>query len=267
MLGLVHNFDEKRLPKVRESILSLKTCLDLNHFVTVMESTKQKSKSLGLLRLVLKYLMYFNIEQRVLTSDKNAWQRLKSTIKLTKKEVRRYFNLSKRERLKLRQKHYIHYQITKKHVNLWKQAKKHQCDALLVFEDDVVFNADSNQKLELFIELLSGDKKRIFVDLAGGFSELKHMQEEYYQDGIIRVIPPTSNTACAYFYNVNAVNDLIKIVTRKPYLKLLSIDWLMNELFIRHLKSEIISLHTRPTVLTHGSMNKAYQSWMSKDEG
>lgn len=76
---------------------------------------------------------------------------------------------------------------------------------------------------------------------------------------------PVTNTTCAYLISRELITKFNAILTTKPWLRLIAIDWMINSLFISMGKdvSRVVCMHADPTVVNHGSKTGEYSSWQA----
>lgn len=74
---------------------------------------------------------------------------------------------------------------------------------------------------------------------------------------------PVTNTACAYLMSRPLVIIFLDILTKRPLLRLIGVDWLMNKLFISMAKNEMecACMHANPTIFKHGTTTGNYVAW------
>lgn len=160
--------------------------------------------------------------------------------------------------------------VTDKHIRLWQQFLDTDKLYLLVFEDDAVFKDNSVQGvLSLQARLVSQAPSRpVYIDLAGGcalpdlaIDTLLAEQDEHFR----RYRKPVTNTACVYMLNRATVELFVTHLVRRPWLRLLSIDWLMNKLFmLSDLRDDqALCLHADPSIFQHGSTTGHYVTWQA----
>ena len=107
--------------------------------------------------------------------------------------------------------------------------------------------------------------KDCYVDLAGGcrLNELKiqNLETSYY-DSFRFFRKPVTNTACVYLMSRPLAAHFHAILARRPWLRLIGADWLMNSLFIRLADDgiECVCMHADPTVFEHGTATGEYVS-------
>lgn len=160
--------------------------------------------------------------------------------------------------------------VAEKHVRAWGKFLDTDADFLICFEDDAVFKDDSVQKINDLLDTLSRKNcdTPIYVDLAGGceLDKLKIDNLETGQDASFRFYSkPVTNTACAYLMSRSLVSTFHATLTRRPWLRLIGIDWMMNSLFIRLANDglECICMHADPTAFKHGTTTGEYVSWQA----
>jgi hypothetical protein len=164
--------------------------------------------------------------------------------------------------------------VTDKHIRAWCAFLETDCDFLICFEDDAVFKDDSSQRVTDLLDTLSRrhPDQLVYVDLAGGcrFDELKIDRLELTRDHLFRFYSkPVTNTACAYLMSRPLVMSFQELVTRRPWLRLIGIDWMMNKLFMIMAKNgmECACMHANPTIFKHGTTTGDYVSWQAKLPG
>ena len=157
--------------------------------------------------------------------------------------------------------------LTEKHIRAWGRFLDSGADFLICFEDDAVFKDDSVQRIRDLLGLLTQRKldSRSYVDLAGGckLDELRIDNLESSQDTSFRFYSkPVTNTACAYFISRPLVSTFHATLTRRPWLRLLGADWMMNSLFVAMANDgmECVCMHAAPTIFKHGSITGEYVS-------
>jgi hypothetical protein len=161
--------------------------------------------------------------------------------------------------------------VTEKHIRAWGRFLDSGADFLICFEDDAVFREDSVPRIESLLRLVGQGNldARIYVDLAGG-CKLEQLRidnlESSHDAGFKFYSKPVTNTACAYFMSRELVIAFHSVLTRKPWLRLIGIDWMMNSLFIKieHDGIECVCMHATPTIIKHGTTTGEYVSWQAK---
>jgi GR25 family glycosyltransferase involved in LPS biosynthesis len=158
--------------------------------------------------------------------------------------------------------------VTDKHIRAWAAFLDIDSDYLVVFEDDAVFTIDSKQLLSDLLEQLSQGQsgRNIYVDLAGGcpLDSLKIDLLQSDQDRSFRHYQkPVTNTACGYLMSNSLVVQFHKVLTRKPWLRLIGVDWMMNALFVNLERdgADCACMHAEPTFFKHGSTTGEYVPW------
>jgi len=127
--------------------------------------------------------------------------------------------------------------LAENHIEAWSAFLAVGADFMICFEDDTIFKEDSSQRV---IELLENLSRRspdspVYVDLAGGckLEALKIDNLEIGRDSSFRFYSkPVTNTTCCYLMNRPLANFFIEMVAKKPQLRLIGADWLMNKLFM-----------------------------------
>ncbi len=167
----------------------------------------------------------------------------------------------------------IEVMVTSKHVRAWGEFLDTDADFLICFEDDAVFRDDSVKKLNNLMTAL--DEKHTntpcYIDLGGGcqLSDLKIGRLEESQDESYRYYSkPVTNTACSYLMNRQLVVTFYTILTKRPWLRLIGIDWMMNSLFVWMANEEVecVCIHAEPTIVKHGTTTGEYVSWQANGQ-
>lgn len=158
--------------------------------------------------------------------------------------------------------------VTDKHIRAWSFFLDSDADYLILFEDDAIFNEDSKLRLNNLLDKLRQEEltQNLYVDLAGGcnLDSLKVDQLLSSRDESFRYYKkPVTNTACAYLINKSLANHFHRVLTQKPWLRLIGVDWMMNTLFINLAREGIdcICMHAEPTIFKHGSTTGEYLPW------
>ena len=166
----------------------------------------------------------------------------------------------------------IELMVTEKHIRAWGRFLDTGADFMICFEDDAVFKDDSVQKLNSLLNTLSNDcqNSACYIDLGGGcaLSDLMIGCLEKNRDEFYRYYSkPVTNTACAYLMNRQLVASFHAILTKRPWLRLIGIDWMMNRLFIQMENDgeKCICMHADPTIVKHGTTTGEYISWQIKE--
>jgi len=161
--------------------------------------------------------------------------------------------------------------LTDKHIRAWMQFMDSGADYLIIFEDDVIFKKDSIGRISSLLNMLTQKHlhQSCYIDLAGGLtSDVLNIDalETVYRDNFRHYRKPVTNTTCSYLISRELVAQFIAIITKKPWLRLIPIDWLINNFFVILEKKnfEVYCIHADPTIFEHGSFSGHYVSWMSK---
>ena len=164
----------------------------------------------------------------------------------------------------------IEMMVTEKHIRAWGAFLDTDADFLICFEDDAIFKDESVHKINGLLNKLDEDYPEMpcYIDLGGGckLSDLMIGGLENSQDESYRYYSkPVTNTACAYLMSRPLVTTFHAIITRKPWLRLIGIDWMMNSLFLsmENEEKKCICMHADPTILKHGTTTGEYVSWQA----
>lgn len=161
--------------------------------------------------------------------------------------------------------------VTDKHIRAWATFLDTDADFLICFEDDAVFGDDSILRITNLLDTLAHKNPSglVYVDLAGGcrLEELKIDKLESGRDASFRYYSkPVTNTACAYLMSRPLVACFHDKLIRRPWLRLIGIDWMMNKLFMCIEKAGVQCdcMHADPTILKHGSTTGEFVSWQAQ---
>ncbi|AWW47462.1 hypothetical protein DPM17_01650 [Polynucleobacter paneuropaeus] len=161
---------------------------------------------------------------------------------------------------------YIEMIVTAKHIRAWEQFLEMNVDYLIVFEDDVIFQESSALRLSNLLSTLGQKNKLCYVDLGGG-AELSDLMVDrllIYQEAEYRHYKmPVTNTACAYLIGRELAEVFSKTLVSRPWLRLIGIDWMINNIFIlnKELMQDCLCMHADPTIFKHGTTTGDYISW------
>ena len=158
--------------------------------------------------------------------------------------------------------------ITDKHIRVWNAFIETNCDYLFCFEDDVIFLNDSTKRIcDLMDVLLNNMLKHFaYVDLAGGcvLADLRISFLETHREGGFRYYSkPVTNTTCSYLLSKPLVSVFLGQLIKRPWLRLIAIDWMINKLFMLIVKNKVecLCMHADPTIFKHGTTTGSYTSW------
>lgn len=172
----------------------------------------------------------------------------------------------------LKSKAFIEIVVTDKHIRAWMKFMESDADYLIIFEDDVIFKKDSIVRIGSLINMLSQKKlnQSCYIDLAGGLPRAALMidqLETVLRNNFRHYKKPVTNTTCSYLMSRPLAAEFITIITKKPWLRLIPIDWLINNFFVMLEKEnfEVYCLHADPVISKHGSFSGYYDSWQSKN--
>ena len=268
-IALIHNNQEDRLSYVRPSINNLIALTQDHMQVNYSEISWQNriephSKIMAFIRDGL---------YKQLARDWEAYRHVKSYsfmrdwISFLRRSFKKYF-FYKSEREKWLKNSAIEMVVTSKHARAWELFVESESDYLLVLEDDVYFKSDTLKRYsEHIIPLLkSFNESLLYIDLAGGFSYtslgIEKLEIKRTQDCIYYTIPVT-NTACAYLISKDLVKIFVANLVKKPPLRIIGIDWLINKLFMlmSDNSNNCTCIHFNPTIFDHGSFSGQYISW------
>lgn len=274
-VGVVHNQNAARNSYLFPHIEALITALRQHHPVVRMEAWSQPDVQPHSVRMaLLRDFLYFKLDRE--------WSRyrllpVKAPIRAArvfiKNAIKKYCPPGEQASRWMRNSH-IETIVTDKHIRLWQQFLDTDMRYLLVFEDDAVFKDDSIERFCALHEQLAQlpSDTLIYVDLAGGCSldQLAISKLEAQREaGLRHYSKPTTNTACAYMLNRATVKLFTQHLVRRPWLRLIGIDWMMNKLFMlsKFQDNQVYCVHADPTLFQHGSTTGHYVTWQAPQQG
>lgn len=274
IIGLVHNGDSTRVPLARSSIIKIAEALDKSNVVLAESFYQSRAPLLTSLDIAKRLSILKNIESN--------WEFYKGNVGRKVKKYRTLLGLIFKcliqndlsTKLEQSRTLYIQSAVTSKHTRLWEQFVDSDAEYLICFEDDFVLKPDSLERLQLLLDFIS--KKSIehemvnglYVDLAGGSTtfEKDHASnikkiDEY--NNLLQYSPPVTNTACVYLVSKRLAMSLVAEITKNPEIRLLPIDWLINQTFIKLKIQNLLPecWHSFPPIFLHGSACGKYKTW------
>lgn len=269
--GIVHNRNATRNGYLFPHIEALITAVRQRHPVLRIEAWSQPDVQPHSVRMaLLRDFLYFKLDRE--------WSRyrllpVKASVRaarvFVKNAIKKYCPPGEQAFRWMRNSH-IETIVTDKHIRIWQQFLDTDMRYLLVFEDDAVFKDDSIQRLcALHAQLmLMQPDSPIYIDLGGGctldqlaINKLESRQET----GFRHYRKPTTNTACAYMLNRATVKLFTQHLVRRPWLRLIGIDWMMNKLFMLSnlADDQVYCVHADPSMFQHGSTTGHYTTWQA----
>jgi hypothetical protein len=270
-LALIHNNDTDRNAYIQPALQQLRARLSQNFTTKILEvSVQPKIKPQSTLMIFLRDVLY-----RSLDREWSRYRLLKvrllplDVLSFMVSSFRKYaFSWGEKSFLvSLKRNGFVETLITDKHIRVWNGFLESCADFLICFEDDAVFKDESSQRVYELLDNLSRRSlnRQIYVDLAGGceHGDLKVDNLEMGKDASFRFYrKPVTNTACSYLMSRPLVSIFIEKLIRRPWLRLIGVDWLMNKLFIIATNdgAECACMHASPTIFNHGSFTGEYVS-------
>lgn len=167
-------------------------------------------------------------------------------------------------------KSFIETILTDKHIRAWNAFIETGCEYLVCFEDDAIFEDKSKQKLSALIDILveKYPNQHVYVDLAGGcdFNPSSIDQLRLFEkNGFVHYSKGLTNTSCVYLLSRSLVLEFLNEIVRRPDLRLIGVDWMMNKLFMRLSDSDFncTCMHAKPPIFKHGSLTGFYETLIS----
>jgi hypothetical protein len=272
---LIHNKDSQRLNYIRPALEQLSNDLSKNYKTIIVEPSFRPEivphstfftlqRDAMYLRLEREWCQYRLLKEQPL---------LLEILSFLKKSFDKYVSSNGRSVLVGRRRNSFREMVlTENHIHGWSTFLAMGADFMICFEDDAVFKDDSSQRVISLLDNLSQKSQDalIYVDLAGGCDHdaLKIDNLETGEDASFRFyIKPVTNTACSYLINRSLATFFIERVFKKPKLRQIGADWLMNKLFIlaAHDGIKCTCMHASPTIFKHGSVTGEYASLLSPD--
>ena len=261
-IALIHNKEPKRYKHIRPMLDKLKDKLSPKYDVDIFEVLKEPDiiPHKILITLCTKFLYwkinrewmgYRGLKQRNIVIDWGLliWRLILSFLN------RAYEN----------RRFVIESFVNDKHIRAWTQFLDKGGDYLICFEDDAFFRPDSIVNFKKFLSKLHISlEKPLYLDFAGGnsFDILKVDALQTKSDKYCKYFrKPVTNTACAYMINYKTAGIFLENILKRPWLRLISADWLLNKLFIITVPQyKYYSVHAYPHIFDHGSIKGNYAS-------
>lgn len=271
-IALVHNNNMERNAYIRPQLDKMVDVMgNIIAFEKIEVSFQPEIKSHSIAMAFLRDLMY-----RKLDREWHKYRLLKplmlvrDVVGFLKGSFIKYIVNGKSKNVSWLKNSAIEVIVTEKYIRAWGRFLDSSADFIICFEDDVVFKGDSINRIRDLLGLFAIKKidDRINVDLAGGckLDELRIDNLESSQVAFFKFYrKPVTNTACAYLMSRQLAVTFHTILTRKPWLRLLGIDWMMNGLFVtmENERIESVCAHAVPTIFKHGTTTGEYVSWQT----
>lgn len=269
-LALIHNNDARRTPIIRESVAALASKLAETRRVESVEISYQ-----GVFELHAEGAAFRReVRYRILEYRWQKYRLLKPSLcrhlrRGMKDLLKKYVFARDASLERWRRDCAVETIVADKHVRAWDRFLESECDVLLCFEDDAVFRRtsfdDAAEALSLF-ETLMAKNEHVYADLAGGVavSALRLDRLRVTNDSFAtHYAKMVTNTACAYALSRGLAADFRSILTDKPGLRLVAVDWMLNRLLMELERAGIrgACFHTEPPIVDHGSFTGAFEPW------
>lgn len=262
-LALIHNNDVARNACARPQLEALREALARSSDVSLTEVAFQPQQVEPISTSMSMYREISNAYNDI------SWQRyresrvtyVKTIFRLLRRLARLYIFRGDAFHRRLRASA-IEVILTDKHIRAWGQMLDGDADVLIVSEDDAIFHKESIDLVcDAVVRAVEGDPSAaLYVDLAGGISLTRlgvGRLISSVQGRIVVFERPVTNTTCAYLVNRAAVSVFHGYLINKPNYRLISVDWLLNRLFMdmRADKRRCACFHFDPPALVHGSIS------------
>lgn len=160
--------------------------------------------------------------------------------------------------------------VTAKHCRAMALAEHESVDWLLVLESDATLRAETEQGLADLAGWLPMTGAW-FIDLAGGIEtlDLQHVMGRMPEANLARLVPPVTNTACAYLVSRQLATYLLEYRGANPDAGEWAIDWFVNAAFMAAAANGVAidCARCQPRILDHGSFTGMTTSWRSNSGG
>ncbi len=271
-LALIHNNNQLRNDYIRPKIEALISSMEANFLASKIEvSFQSEIKPHSLAMAFIRDVIYQNLDSKWRRYLLLKSRKFRSAVNFFRASFVKYILNTNGIANRWKRNSAIEVAVTDKHIRAWFQFLDSGADYLIVFEDDAVFKDDSAVRLNALLNALSKNhmNKPCYVDLGGGcklaalmIDRLETSQDESYR----YYKKPVTNTACAYLISRELVATFCATLTRRPWLRLVGIDWMMNSLFILcgERVSDCICMHADPAIFKHGTTTGEYVSWQAE---
>jgi hypothetical protein len=270
-LALIHNNNERRNAHIQPYLNQLQSQLSQRYSVNLIEVSVQSDiQPHGVSMAFLRDAIYQMLDRE--------WRRYRGLpVRFLPLHIARFLGSSVKKYARgapsWKRNSSVEMVVSDKHLRAWAAFLDHGGDCLICFEDDAVFNNDSIDRLTTLLDELFPSQldRPMYVDLAGGCS-LEALQihnlEVSWDGSFRRYNKPVTNTACAYLLSRPLVAEFCGIIARRPWLRLIGIDWLMNALLMQMANDGVqcACLHADPTILKHGTTTGEYISWQAASQ-
>jgi hypothetical protein len=266
LIALIHNNNAKRNTYIRPLLEKLQTVLSEQFKIKLIEISYQpKIKSHTRSMLFLRDIMY-----QKLNRDWVRYRLLKPPFLL--RHIASFFKSALKTKRYVQgsnslQESAMEMVITNKHIRAWELFLDMGSDYFICFEDDVIFKDDSIQRVRDLLDFISrnNENKPTYIDLAGGYhsEDLKMDKLVSHQNNFFKHYnKPVTNTSCSYLLSRSLADHFVDLLLRRPWLRLMISDWMINSLFILLVKSRVHCdcIHLEPTIFKHGSLTGKYVS-------
>lgn len=272
-IAIVHNNEAERVDRVRTSIMRFSQHLPLTSCIREF-SWQAETEPHSALTAFRRDLMCRNAWRRwaqYLGRQNSYWWAAAS---LARAVLTTY--LSPTALKKFARRSAVEMQVTSKHLRAMEQFVESEHQYLLVVESDVVLPPFCEKRfVDVVLPLLNtiDSSQEIYLDLAGGLDidalgirSLIKTSVTTTSGVRLDFLKPVTNTACAYLINRALCVKFMKLIVARPKLRILQIDWLINELFMSIGDAvQVACFHFSPPIFCHGSLTGEYVSWQ-KDE-
>lgn len=253
---IVHNNEPERLRYIKETISNIKRNNELFQSINYSKSQIKISVTKNQLRyrhfklILIRLWMHFRITR---ASGRNC---NRQDFVMALRIIRTRNMDSKKASAEL--------DVTAKHISAWQMFIKSNASHLIVLESDAII--ENLQQFKLFIEKTRYFPADNYVSLTAPYSleelGIPKSLERRHSD-FIEVEFQFTNTAAGYVLSQNLAEKMLKICKRQNPRKQITIDWLMNECFLKLNQcsnSNGKTIFPNPELVINGSLKGKYES-------
>ncbi len=178
--------------------------------------------------------------------------RHKAVIRLFLSEVKALIHKNSQFQLSSRKLHATQV-LSKKHVRAWERCIDESMDAVIILEDDAIYDSANQRAITEIYAFLKSDKPT-FINLGSGNDKSKYTYDEFSIDDekIDFQFARFADTTCAYFMNKTGVNLALNEYFARGIPDSIGIDFILSDIFIK--RREFVVLHSSNPPFRNGSL-------------